>query len=267
MSHDVPPLLQHFDVNGACLHIFWIPALGTPARFYRHMAQALIDNNVAVSVMELRGHGESTSIPGRHCDFGIDDLLDDARRSLAAIMANFPDRQVIVGGHSLGGHLAMLLAAVMSEPKRVLVVAHGMPYWRFYRGWLRTKILLLAAMINVLTPLLGYFPGHRIGFAGRESRQLMRDWCRWALRGQYDAHYTQPLASFKGQFLAVDIDGDQITPTYVACKTESYLPSAKHSRTQLSLPHNAVNHHHAWAKPAHVDKVVSAMLALLESEQ
>lgn len=267
MAKEAYPLLTHYSVANAKQHLLWLPALGTPAKFYRHLAMTLQAHNVAVSVMEWRGQGESSLRASRDCDFGIDDLLNDACMGYHALVTMHPDREVLVCGHSLGGHIALLLAAIIGKPERLLLVAQGMPFWRFYQGVLRYKILLLAAIIKLVTPVLGYFPGHRLGFGGREARQLMNDWCRWALMGQYEAKYSSPLGRFEGHVLAIDIEGDQITPANVAIRTQEYLPLAKHTRQMLKIPSLQRNHHHAWARAGQVETVVNTMLYLINTEQ
>jgi predicted alpha/beta hydrolase len=267
MANEADPLITHYSVVDAKQHLLWLPALGTPAKFYRPLAILLQTHGVAISVLEWRGEGESPLIPSRECDFGIDDILSDACKSYRALVAMHPDREVLVCGHSLGGHIAILLAASIGLPARLLLVAQGMPFWRFYQGVLRYKILLLAAIIKLITPVIGYFPGHRVGFAGREARQLMNDWCRWALRGRYETKYSVPLASYDGHILAIDIEGDQITPANVAIRTQEYLPRAKHTREVLRFPYLQHNHHHAWAKAGQVETVVNTLVNFIKTEQ
>jgi predicted alpha/beta hydrolase len=44
---------------------------------------------------------------------------------------------------------------------------------------------MFARMLPALTRLAGYYPGHRLGFAGREAGQLMRDWAATVNTGRY----------------------------------------------------------------------------------
>jgi len=45
---------------------------------------------------------------------------------------------------------------------------------------------LMILTIPLLTRLVGYFPGNRLGFGGKEYRGLMMDWRLWAKNGRYE---------------------------------------------------------------------------------
>jgi predicted alpha/beta hydrolase len=265
------PLL-HFDAPESTQRLLFIPALGTPVKFYRHFAAALCRLGLSVTVMELRGYGDSLYRVGRGTDFGMEDLLADVLASYRSLCEQSPDIEVIVGGHSLGGHLAMLAAAQLQAselpvPNKLLMVAHGMPYWRYYRGTMQVKILVIVALIRCLAPLLGYFPGHRLGFAGREALTVMRDWSRWALGGRYPEKFYAGLASYSGHVYGIDIEGDIMTPAVVSQKTADVMSKARHSRSLISLSHTSANLHHAWAKKDNVAQVAMEIVSLLQEEQ
>ena len=89
-----------------------------------------------------------------------------------------------VGGHSLGGRIAMLRAALTPpEYAGIVLVASGAPYWRqFRRGWLLAGAFVLAPC---LAWLCGYLPGRRLRFGGREARGVIADWARTGRNGRY----------------------------------------------------------------------------------
>lgn len=267
-----PTPLLHFDAPASHQRLLFIPALGTPAKFYRHFAEELCRRGLSVTVIELRGYGDSPYRVGRSNDFGMDDLLADVLASYQTLCERSPNIEVILGGHSLGGHLAMLAAAQLQTaelqvPNKLLMVAHGMPYWRYYRGAMRVKILAIVALIKCLGPLLGYFPGHRLGFAGREALTVMRDWSRWALLGRYPEKFYAGLASYSGHVYGIDIEGDEMTPADVSQKTIGVMSKARHSRRHITLLHTSANLHHAWAKKDSVVQVSKEIVSLLREER
>ncbi|TCV97192.1 putative alpha/beta hydrolase [Luteibacter rhizovicinus] len=165
--------------------LMWVPAMGVPARHYEALAMALACRGVAVGVHEWRGIGSSNRRAGRGSDWGYRELLkDDLPASHEALQAALPDVPLWLGGHSLGGQLASLFAAISTEaPKGIALVASGSPYWRNFG--------LAVGMAYVGAPLLaalvGYLPGRRIGFGGNEARGVIADWSRSGRTGRYSA--------------------------------------------------------------------------------
>lgn len=171
--------------------LLWLPALGVAARHYLPFAHALAARGVSVSVHEWRGHGSSTLRAGRDSDWGYRELLEhDLSVSLAAALGD-ADGSLgprLIGGHSLGGQLAALALAVHpGAADRLWLAASGAPYWRSFpgpRGWL---LPWAYRFLWWLAETRGALPGRAVGFGGRESRGVMRDWARSGLSGRYAA--------------------------------------------------------------------------------
>ena len=60
-----------------------------------------------------------------------------------------------------------------------------MPDARTFRGRQRLGISLFARSIPLVTAVAGYYPGHRLRFAGQEAGRLMRDWAATVRSGRY----------------------------------------------------------------------------------
>jgi predicted alpha/beta hydrolase len=196
--------------------LYWLPALGVGIGPNETLADALAARGVVVAVHEWRGLGGSNRRAARDCDWGYRELIEhDIPAGLAAARARHPEIDWRVGGHSLGGQLALIHAARAVDRTDVFLVASGHPYWRAFGGWRAHGVRAFAASIPLVTALAGHFPGTRLGFAGREAGRLMREWARTARRGDYDLtglDLDASLARHAGRVLALRMAQDRLAP-------------------------------------------------------
>jgi len=167
--------------------LLWVPALGVAARSYRRFAQALAGEGVAVGLHEWRGIGSSSVRASRNCDWGYAPLLlDDLPRSRQALREMLPQAPLLLGGHSLGGQFAALSTALAPDAVQGLVlIAAGLPHPPHFPQPMRIALPLAFALLPLITALAGFLPGRQMGFAGRESRAVIRDWVRTGRHGNY----------------------------------------------------------------------------------
>jgi predicted alpha/beta hydrolase len=165
-----------------------LPALGVPAGAYRRLAEALAAAGTPTGVVEWRGGGASPVRAARGFDWGYLDLYDnEVLGSIAALRTREPDNEVVIIGHSLGGHLGLMARAQgVAGLAGVVTVASGTPTLRFFSARLRWLLRIVLATHRVGGPLLGYFPGDRIGFGGRQPRTLMNEWALLARLGRFE---------------------------------------------------------------------------------
>lgn len=186
-GYDVP--LEVFEAPAPRARVLMLPALGIQARLYRKLGAALAGSGVSMTSLEQRGHGRSALRPSRECDFGFREwLLDDIPAALDWLQSREPSAPVFLAGHSLGGHLALMARAL--HPERVagvVLLTTATPYYGCFHGVTRMQVKFLLASVPLLSALLGYFPGHRLGFGGREARRLMADWLVMARENRYSA--------------------------------------------------------------------------------
>ena len=203
----------------ARIGVLWLPALGVSARHYEAFANALAEQGVATALHEWRGAGSSDQRASRDCDWGYDKLLSvDIPASFAAARAECPDLRWVVAGHSLGGQLAALFSALNPAlVEGIAFAASGSPYWRTFHGRMRWILHSVVWIIPLVTAICGYYPGKRLGFAGREARTLMRDWARTARKGCYqntldgrDAE--RALADYLQPVLGIQLSQDSLCP-------------------------------------------------------
>lgn len=217
-------------------YLLWLPALGVPARHYLPLAQALAGLGVSVALHEWRGLGSSDRRAGRRCDWGYRQLLDDIDGSAFAAAAAWPGGRCWVGGHSLGGQFACLVASRAHEaPAGILLAASGAPYWRCFahRYWVR--LAYLAA--PWLARLVGYLPGRRIGFGGNEARGVISDWAATGRTGRYGGHgidedLERSLAAQRAPVLALRMTGDWLVP---AASLDFLLGKMPHAQAQVDV--------------------------------
>jgi predicted alpha/beta hydrolase len=197
--------------------LYWLPAMGVPAKHYLPLAEALAAHGIAVALHEWRGIGSSDRRAGRRCDWGYRELLEaDVPAGVAEARARWPKAKLWLGGHSLGGQLACLYASLhANEFAGIALIASGAPYWRrFPRG---ASILAAYLLASPLARLMGYLPGRSIGFAGNEARRVIADWSRSGRTGRYavkglSADFGQQMAALRLPVMALRLSDDWLVP-------------------------------------------------------
>jgi predicted alpha/beta hydrolase len=167
--------------------LLFLPALGVRADRYDRFAQALNTQGVSVAVPDWRGLASSSLRASRRVDWGYRELLElDLPAARAVLDAQAPGDRRVVGGHSIGGQLAALAAALAPDAFAALVlVATGVPDARLFPPREQWGVRLFARSIPPVTALFGHFPGRRLRWAGREATTLMRQWAGTVLSGDY----------------------------------------------------------------------------------
>lgn len=245
--------------------LLWLPAMGVPARHYLPLAQALAARGVTVAIHEWRGIGSSDRRAGRRMDWGYRELLErDLASSVAVLSDRLPGIAWAMGGHSLGGQLACLYAAL--HPQQVdglVLVASGAPYWRaFPHPWSLRMAFHLAPL---LAHLRGHLPGRRLGFAGNEARGVIADWARSGRSGCYAARgmaqdLEAALAALRTPVLAIRLGDDWLVPPASLDWLLGKLPASPVQRLELAA--DALDgqraDHFAWMKaPAAVADAIA----------
>jgi predicted alpha/beta hydrolase len=110
--------------------LYWLPAMGVPAKHYLPLAEAFAAHGIAVALHEWRGIGSSDRRAGRKCDWGYRELLEaDVPAGIEEIKARWPQTKRWIGGHSLGGQLSCLYASLHpTEFAGMALIASGSPY-------------------------------------------------------------------------------------------------------------------------------------------
>ena len=250
--------------------LIFLSALGTPARVYGRFGREMVLHGVQVCAPDWRGIASSSVRAGRQSDFGYRHLLElDLARLIECIGQRFPKAPIWLGGHSLGGQLALLRAA--AHPAAicgVALIASGSVHLPAYQGKLHAAIRGLAYLSGMVGTAVGYFPGSRVGFGGREAAGLMRDWSHVARTGEYrptgsDVDYEQCLRSLNLPILALTFEADAWSPKSAARALLSKLPApgAAHRHWATADTGGTPIDHYSWLKqPALVAPAVAQFI-------
>jgi predicted alpha/beta hydrolase len=238
----------------------FLPALGVPVAYYRPLFRAWATDGRHVVGVELRGMPQSPVPDLRRATFGYAHLVREDLPAIFSAPAVTGAAKVVLVGHSLGGQLALLSGATGTVgPDAVVAIATGTssPFARHGR-LARAQRAAGVRFIAAVTRSLGYWPGHRLGFAGRQPRVMMADWGyearhgRFRLRGD-GTDYEAALGVLAVPTLLVEIAGDRMVPRAAVDHLAARLPAGVHRATIDAVPH-----HFRWARGS-PEKVITAV--------
>ncbi len=199
--------------------ILCLPAMGVPARKYLPLAESLNQNGFISAIFELRGIESSSVRASRKSNFGYHEILSyDLPEAIRFIRLHYPQNPIYLLGHSLGGQLAMLYMSINpSEISGLIGVATGSPH---FKGWsfpYNIGIILLSFFMPLVASIMGYFPGRKMGFGGRESHKLVKDWAHSVKRGRYiakghTANFEEQIKTLVKKALFITIQNDTLAP-------------------------------------------------------
>lgn len=232
----------------------WMPAMGVAARAYDGFAAALAARGVATLVSEFRG-GESSDVKARRgVDFGLGELIEDHAKAMALLAQRAPGLPVHVGGHSLGGQLTVVhFAARVPKGTKLVLVASGTVHYRAWGFPQNVGVLVGTQLAAGVARALDWFPGHRLGFGGRQPRRLIEDWAHAGRTGRYRTRthaLESDLDAVDAEVLAVHVDGDTLAPLEATRRLLAKLPKARVRTVTAPAPlePRRQNPHFRWTK-------------------
>ncbi|GAB2605747.1 hypothetical protein Aab01nite_00470 [Paractinoplanes abujensis] len=250
--------------------VVFLPALGVPLSYYSRLFEVWAGAGRTVVGVEHRGQPLSPIAGIRRGRFGYSDII---RADVPAVFA-LPEvrgaERTILIGHSMGGALALLsTAAGTVAPDAVVTIATGTS-WCSAEFGARRRVQRYAGIrvVRTVTRTLGYWPGHRLGFGGRQPSTVMRDWAYEASHGRFRLHgdpfdYETALSELKTPRLMLDIEGDDlINPRAVALLAKR---AAQAERMRIRSADGVRVNHFTWARrmPAEVTTPIDEWLAAL----
>ncbi len=248
-------LRSHPAADGARCAVL-LPAMGVPAAYYDPFAAVLATTGLRVVVADLRGTGASGPPATRASRYGYRELAGDVELTLAMVAELFPGPAPLLIGHSLGGHAAALHLALSPTADGVaglVLLATGTPYHRCYPGLRGAGVRSAARLVRTIAGAVGWWPGDRLGFGGRQASGVMRDWAYLVRTGRFPtvdgADPETAMATVGVPVLAISVAGDRYTPGQTLdhlCAKLSAAPVIRHHYTRTES--GAVMDHFRWTR-------------------
>ncbi|GAA2907938.1 alpha/beta fold hydrolase [Streptomyces thioluteus] len=234
--------------------VMW-PALGVKADYYETFCTELTHTGFAVVCTDLRGQGASSPRIDRSSRHGYHELATrDWPAVLAAVREEFGGIPCFTLGHSLGGQVSLLHAAFAPATiDGVVLVAAGSVDYRAFPGLHGPKVFASTHVTAAVSTVFGYWPGDVLGFAGRQSGVLMRDWARICRTGRFepsgaDVDYEMLLAKLNLPVLAVSVEGDDMAPATAVDRLCAKVPSTELTRHHHEAHADLRLDHFRWVR-------------------
>ena len=179
------------------------PATGVLRRIYSPFADFLREHGYAVATWDWRGIGASRpeSLRGFTASMRHWATLDLAGVIRWAVH-RFPDRPLLVVGHSFGGQ-GVGLAPNAGRIAGLVTVAAQSGYWGHWPAPRKYAYATLWYLVMpALTRTFGYFPSRRLGLGENLPRGVALQWARWCRNPGYmntwDGHrrFTSPILAW-----------------------------------------------------------------------
>lgn len=245
------------------------PAMGVKGSYYRNAALHFAAHGIHVFTVDHRGHGTSSVVPQRKCSFGYKQQIEMEYVSmLEEVKRIFPQHKLIIVGHSLGGQMGTMFISRYSHlADGIIINASCSPFYKGW-GWAAGKGLwLFAWLIRLLTFLLGYYPGNRTGFGGREAAGVMYDWCQTVFTNRFSAQgsdfdYNEAMSKLCKPVLGITYEGDSSAPPKAIRYLTDKLSSATVELHHVIPPVGGRKYnHYSWVKtPGICDAVIYSWL-------
>lgn len=238
--------------------VVFLPALGVNVEYYRSLCEAWAERGYRVAAIEMRGMKQSSARDVKRNNFGYKEVLNVDLPTLVAKLANGASGEpVYLAGHSLGGQFALLYASrATHRVDGVILVAGGSNHFASVgSGLAQLKRWLGFWFIRSVGRLLGFFPGDKLGFAGRQPLNIMLDWSKEGLTGRYQiigdtADYNAALAGFSKPVLLVSLSGDPLVPRTSADVLARKLKQSKVTQIELQARDHGLKvfSHFKWVR-------------------
>lgn len=184
------------------------------------LASTLAAAGLSVVSMDLRGHGESGPSAREGARYTYDDyVLFDVPALVGLTRSLFPGKRVIVVGHSLGAHAALVAAGVFPDKAPDAVASIAGNFWFPSDEPSLARRAAKAAVLRTwlaVTETLGYFDPKpfRIGSDAVALPYIRQFWKVWSsdrygsVDDRYD--YAEALSRVTCPVLAVASEGDEL---------------------------------------------------------
>lgn len=256
-SHTMVEWFGHDATSDKGLVVF-LPALGVNVQYYRGFAAAWAGRGYRVATVEMRGMKQSSVRDVKRHNFGYNEVLNiDLATLIPALTAGHQGRPVYLAGHSLGAQFALMHASRYPQGLAGIVAfAGGSNYYATLpSAGTRLKRHAGVRAVSLINRALGFFPGDKLGFGGRQPLNLMKDWACEALTGRYavigDAtDYNRAFEKIDVPVLLLSLSGDALVPRPCADFLANKLQGARVTQVELQARDYSLKafSHFGWVK-------------------
>ncbi|MBB6251772.1 alpha/beta hydrolase family protein [Nitrospirillum iridis] len=209
-------------------------ATGVPRDYYARFAVWLAGaRDAAVLTYDYRDFGASAAGPVRHSDatMAVWGVVDQAA-ALDYLCDRFPDAEIWVVGHSLGG-MCLPFHANAGRVARLIAVASGPAHWTKHPWRYTPSVIAFWFLLGPLaTRLWGYLPGRLLGLGADLPKGVFWQWRRWCTsRGFYRVDWGRAMPHpmpdrMTGAVTLVGIADDEMMPPERVRRLADFYPAA-----------------------------------------
>lgn len=240
------------EAKGTSVLLF--PAMGVPGRAYAKFSNALAGRGHPVFVTDLRGTGESGPPPSRKVDFNYDTYLySDWPAVITAVRQAMPTGKLTLAGHSIGAQLNLIYSGQNPGAADALaLMTPNTSYYKCFPGASALRFRFWFHLMPALVSLVGYFPGHRLGFGGKNAAGVIRDWAYTGRTGRFrgsDGRDLEPaFRDVQTPVAAISFADDALAPRAAADSLLGRLNPALLSRLDIEPKAGAALGHFGWMR-------------------
>jgi predicted alpha/beta hydrolase len=165
-------------------------ATGVAQRLYEDFANWLSEHHYTAVTFDYDGIGLSID---RHVKFSKSDKLSWAKNDCPAVLdyvkAEFPEQKITWIGHSVGAHMLGFMENTDAISKAITVGAGTGTWWYNAPPTKRVAWFLWYFLVPATAPILGYFPGNKLGIMCNLPKGVIMQWRRWCLQKDYAIGY------------------------------------------------------------------------------
>lgn len=212
------------------------PATGVAQYHYEDFARWLAEQGYHALTFDYDGMGLSVK---DHVKYSASDILSWAEQDCPAILSyvkqQFPGFHCTWIGHSVGGHLLGMMPDT-TPIHRAITIAAGVGTW-WYNAAPTKRIVwfLWYFLVPVTVPLLGYFPGDKLGLLCNMPKGVIMQWRRWCLKENYSVGYegtwlAERYAAVTMPITAIEFSDDEMMSSKSLDKLHGFFTHASVTR-------------------------------------
>ncbi|WP_319772624.1 alpha/beta fold hydrolase [Breoghania sp.] len=230
----------HGDAPGPHGCVIINNATGVLAKYYHRYARFLAERGFDVLTYDYRGIGASRPANLAACKFRWRDWgALDFEAAIHFMRRRFPGTPIKVVGHSVGGYLPGLAPSAAQLDRMLTVGAQYAWFGDYARNHRVAMFLKWHVIMPLLTAIVGYFPGKRLGWLEDLPAGVAYEWSfrRPRFEVAYDiaerSEVLSRIGSVTAPILALSMSDDEFGTPEAIGRTLSYYKNAK--RTLVCL--------------------------------